>query len=221
MAGLKRIQLAPKRIADEIYSQLLAAIGNGDIAPSQRLVQERLAAELDVSRTPVREALLRLEQEGVLERAGKAGFVIRTITPDEVRDIYQARQAVEGFSVRLLTDRADAAVLTELRRIIAVEEALKTDTAKAYFNANRTIHRAFVEQAGNAYLLELFDGIWNRGSSFRMFAAIDNVELARSLGEHDSLVDAIETGNADYAAAAMRAHIVDGLELQLRAITDS
>jgi len=52
-----------------------------------------------------------------------------------------------------------------------------------------------------------------------MFAAIDNVELARSLGEHDSLVDAIETGNADYAAAAMRAHIVDGLELQLRAIT--
>jgi len=72
MAGLKRIQLAPKRIADEIYSQLLAAIGNGDIAPSQRLVQERLAAELDVSRTPVREALLRLEQEGVLERAGTA-----------------------------------------------------------------------------------------------------------------------------------------------------
>ncbi|MEM7376895.1 MAG: GntR family transcriptional regulator [Pseudomonadota bacterium] len=218
MAGLKRIQLSPKRIADEIYSQLLAAIGDGDITPNQRLVQERLAAELDVSRTPVREALLRLEQEGVLERAGKAGFVIRSITADEVRDIYQARQAIEGFSVRLLTERADSAALTAIRRTIEREERNVAQTAKAYFNANRSIHRTFVSLAGNAYLLELFDGIWNRGSSFRMFAAIDDVDLARSLGDHDALADAIATGDADHAAASMRAHIVDGLDLQLAAI---
>ncbi|MEM9605021.1 MAG: GntR family transcriptional regulator [Pseudomonadota bacterium] len=218
MAGLKRIQLTPRRIADEIYSQLLAAIGDGDIAPNQRLVQERLAAELDVSRTPVREALLRLEQEGVLERAGKAGFVIRSITADEVRDIYQARQAIEGFSVRLLTERADSAALASIRRTIEREERSVGNTAKAYFNANLNIHRTFVSLAGNAYLLELFDGIWNRGSSFRMFAAIDDVDLARSLGDHDALVDAIETGDTDYAAATMRAHIVDGLDLQLAAI---
>lgn len=220
MAGLKRIQLAPKRIADEIYNQLLAAIGDGDIAPNQRLVQERLAEELDVSRTPVREALLRLEQEGVLQRADRAGFVIRTITLDEVRDIYQARQAIEGFSARLLSDRGSAEVFEVLRGLIGREENDVARTAKAYFDANRSIHRAFVQHTENPYLLDLFDGIWNRGSSFRMFAAIDNVNLARSLGAHSALVDAIETGDADHAAAAMRAHIADGLDLQLGAISD-
>ena len=69
MASLNRISVPPRRIADEVYKELLEAITQGRITPHDRLIQERLASELGVSRTPLREALLRLQQEGMLEPA--------------------------------------------------------------------------------------------------------------------------------------------------------
>ena len=67
----------------------------------------------------------------------------------------------------------------------------------------------------NRYLLEFFDNIWNRGSSYTIFSTLENTDLARSLGDHMSLVDAIETGNDSLAAEKMIAHITDGYRLQL------
>ena len=72
--------------------------------------------------------------------------------------------------------------------------------------------------ANNRYMLELFDGVWNRGSSFRIFSAIEDIDMAQSLGDHDELIDAIASGNPDQAAAAMRAHISDGLQLQMKSL---
>ena len=68
------------RLADDVYDQILSAIVNGRIAPGERLIQEKIATEINVSRTPVREALLRLEQEGILELSGRKGFAIRRIS---------------------------------------------------------------------------------------------------------------------------------------------
>ena len=216
MSAFKRIHIAHHRLADEIYRQILDAISSGKIAPQERIVQERLANEMQVSRTPVREALLRLEQEGVLALSGRSGFVIRSISQDEVREIYQVRQAIEGYCARLLCERCDPDCYAQLHTLIAEEENLRDHSAKSYFHANRNIHRGIVMLANNRYMLELFDGVWNRGSSFRIFSAIEDIDLSKSLGEHDSLIDAIASGNPDHAAAAMRAHIVDGLELQLK-----
>ncbi len=221
MATLKRISVQKTRLADEIYEQLLIAIGAGDIAPNERLVQERLANELQVSRTPVREALLRLEQEGVLETSGRSGFVIRQISNAEVREIYQARIAIEGFAARLVTERNDKAVYEQLRNLVLQQESIKRVDISAYFEANRTIHRAIVEKANNRFLLEQFDSIWNRSNSFRMFAKIDDVDLDKSLGDHIPLIDAMASGNGHDAFEAMRDHIEGGLTLQMDAILNS
>ena len=88
--ALKSIKIQRRRLADEVYDQLLESITIGDIGPDDRLVQERLAAELDISRTPVREALLRLEQEGVLVTANRGGFKLHRMSEPEVRQLYQA-----------------------------------------------------------------------------------------------------------------------------------
>ena len=93
------------RLADDVYEQILSAILSGEIFPGERLIQETIANQIDVSRTPVREALLRLEQEGILEAAGRGGFQIRDISEREIRDLYTVREAVEGFAARLLAGR--------------------------------------------------------------------------------------------------------------------
>ena len=92
--ALKSIVTQRRRLADEVYDQLVEAIMNQQITADDRLVQEKLAAELEISRTPVREALMRLEKEGVLMAAASGGFRLAQMNEDEVKQLYQARAAI-------------------------------------------------------------------------------------------------------------------------------
>ena len=196
------------------------AILSGEIGGEDRLVQERLAAEMEISRTPVREALLRLEQEGVLVTSPRGGFTLYKMGEGEVRELYQARAAVESQVARILASQNDGFKNRELRATIEREENISNPSVKAYFDANRAIHRRFVELVENRYLLEMFDSIWNRGTAFRLFAAIEKVDLANSLGDHMALVEAIETGDRTVALDAFIEHIQDGFDLQMAALAE-
>jgi DNA-binding GntR family transcriptional regulator len=220
MTTLNRIELQPRRIADEVYEQLLEAISEGRFAPSDRLVQERLATELGISRTPLREALLRLEQEGVLVRAGRAGFELRHVTEAEVKQIYDARQAIEGHAARLLADHGRPEDFVGIEAQIAAEESREMVSAADYFRSSRRVHREFVVHAGNPFLVEMFDSIWNRGVSFHIFATTMRTEaLAESANEHRTLLEDIRRSPGDQASRLMRRHIAEGLELQLAAMS--
>ena len=213
--ALKSITPRRRRLADEVYDQLVEAIMNEDIGPQDRLIQEKIAAELQISRTPVREALMRLETEGVLEAARSGGFRLAQMSEDEVLQLYQARAAVEGQSARILAARADRAQFDALRELIRREEDLHEPTTRDYFTANRNIHRAFVEASGNRLLLEMFDNIWGRAMAFHLFATLQNVDISKSLGDHLALVDSIAAGDLPAAHDAFIAHIHDGFDLQI------
>lgn len=216
LAEFQPIVVNNQRLADEVYRQILLAIAGGIIAPSDRIVQEKLAAEFQISRTPVREALLRLEQEGVLVTAGRGGFTLRLISDDDAREIYSARQAIEGYSARILAEANNETAFTLIAEVIQTEESRDIATAVEYYEANKAIHRAFVLQTGNRYLLEMFDLMWNRSISFHVFAStMDDEALSASLREHLDLLDAVRGSNGDVAARAMREHIARGLDLQL------
>ncbi|MEM8755635.1 MAG: GntR family transcriptional regulator [Pseudomonadota bacterium] len=216
--ALKSIGLERRRLADEVYDQLLEAIAEGEIGAEDRLVQERLAAELQISRTPIREALLRLEQEGVLTTSPRGGFVLYKMDEHEVKELYQARAAIEGQAARILAHQNDPQVNAMLRATVQAEEDIASPTVRAYFEANRTIHRRFVELVSNRYLLEMFDSVWNRAVAFQLFAAIEHADLSKSLGDHMRLVEAIESGDKGHALETFTAHIQAGFELQLEGL---
>lgn len=219
--ALKTIKFERQRLADIVYHQLLDAIRSGEISGDQQLVQEKLAEQLQISRTPVREALLRLEQEGILVSSPRGGFALYKMTNEEVREMYEARTAVEGQAARILAMRKDPDINARLRGIIVREENISSASVDDYFNANRTIHRSVVELTGNRYLLEMFDNIWNRATSYNLFASIEKVDLAKSLGDHLQLVAAIETGNPNAAMDAIVDHIARGFALQIEALKDA
>jgi len=216
--ALKSIKINRRRLADEVYEQLLESITVGDIGPNDRLVQERLATELGISRTPVREALLRLEQEGVLITANRGGFKLHRMTEPEVRQLYQARAAIEGQAARVLASQNNSKINRQLRHTIESEEDLSATTVQAYFEANRAIHRKFVEVIDNVYLLDMFDNIWNRAVSYQLFATINNIDLSQSLGDHLQLVEAIETGDKTIALETYIDHVTDGFNLQIEGL---
>jgi len=216
--ALKTIKRERQRLADIVYDRLLEAIRSHEITENDQLVQEKLAEQLQISRTPVREALLRLEQDGILVSSPRGGFALYRMSKKEVRELYQARAAVEGQAVRILAVRNDPADNRRLRDVIIHEENITSNSVNEYFNANRKIHRSIVELTGNRYLLEMFDNIWNRATSYNLFAAIEKIDLAKSLGDHARLVDAIETGSPTAAMDAIIDHIEDGFELQIEAL---
>ena len=153
----KSIQPQRRRLADEVYDELIDAIMRREIGPDDTLVQEKLAADMQISRTPVREALLRLENEGVLQVSNRGSFRLYQMDDQEVKELYQSRAAIEGQCARILAARGSASDITELRAVVEQEEAITDASARAYFEANRAIHRAFVERAQNRFLLEMFD----------------------------------------------------------------
>lgn len=214
----KSIQPVRRRLADEVYDELIQAIMRRDIGPDDNLVQEKLAEDMGISRTPVREALMRLEQEGVLQVSKRGSFRIYRLSDDEVKELYQSRAAVEGQCARILAVHHTDEDLATLRRVIEREEKVPEQTARAYFEANRNIHRAFVEQAANRFLLEMFDMIWGKAMVFPLFATIENVDLSKSLGDHLGLVDVIASGDRGAALEAFVDHIQDGYDLQMAGI---
>lgn len=207
-----------RRLADEVYDQLVSAIMNLDISQHDRLVQEKLAADLGISRTPVREALMRLEQEGVLQQSAQGGYRLHQMSDQEVRELYQTRAAIEGQVARILAENNDPADIANLRETVAREENISSTTVRDYFEANRNIHRRFVELANNRYLLEMFDMTWGKAMAFQLFAQIENVDLSKSLGDHMALVDAIESGDKVEALELFVRHIQNGFDLQMQGI---
>ena len=218
--ALKQIKTHRRRLADEVYDQLVEAIMSREISTEDRLIQEKLAAELNISRTPVREALMRLETEGVLEVAANGGFRLACMDPKEVRQLYQARAAIEGQAARILAVHANREVLDRLRDLTRREENLTNPSTRDYFIANRRIHRAFMVEAENKFLLEMFDMIWGKAMAFHLFSAIENVDISQSLGDHMTLIDAIATGDVTNALETFTAHIQAGFDLQIAGLEE-
>lgn len=216
--AFKNIQPVRRRLADEVYDQIVSAIMNLDIGRDDRLVQEKLAADLGISRTPVREALMRLEQEGVLRKSAQGGFRLYQMSDQEVRELYQTRAAIEGQVARILAENHTPENITDLRSTISTEENISSKTIREYFEANRNIHRRFVELANNRFLLEMFDMTWGKAMAFQLFAQIQNADLSKSLGDHMALVDVIETGDKIAALEAFIQHIQDGFDLQMEGL---
>ena len=216
--ALQSIRPERRRLADEVYDQLIQAILANEITPNDVLVQEKLASELQISRTHVREALMRMEREGVLEVSHRGSFRLYRMTQKEVHELYQARAAIEGQAARILAANHTDEMIADLRLFIQQEEDIQSTTVQDYFHANRNIHRRFVELANNRFLLEMFDMIWGKAMAFQLFSTIENVDLAKSLGDHITLVDVIATGDRTATLEAFTQHIQDGFDLQIEGL---
>jgi DNA-binding GntR family transcriptional regulator len=211
---LRPIERVADTLADIAYQRLSEALLTGKIPPGERLVMDQLASELGISRTPVRDALLRLERENLVEPTGKRGYIVRSVAPGDVRHVYEAREAIEGFAARRVAELGKPAI-DEVRQ--AIKAVMGTDVdPRGAFEANVAVHRSIVAATGNPTLLEHFDDLWMRARGLAMFADF----LSRDTrhvpvrAAHEPLLKAFAAG-PEAAFAAMRAHIREGLQVHL------
>lgn len=178
------------RTSDEVYTRLREEILYGRLRPNESLVETELAEWLDVSRTPVRESLLRLAADGLIV-SRRRRWVVYEHTVDEVREIYEVRAAQEGYAARLACQRATEAELTEIADIHRHAPLIATHSAEERVRYNSTFHGRIVEAAGNSRLTDLIER--NRLFYFnnRVAALYDAADLATSDQQHAELVIAL------------------------------
>jgi DNA-binding GntR family transcriptional regulator len=199
-----------RTLAELAYERILAAILDGGFVAGDRLIMDRLADELGISRTPVRDALRRMEADGLVRPATK-GFVIRSLGAGDVRAMYEAREPVEGWAARAAASRADASGPALAAALEALSEVSDGDPAGAY-RANRDFHRTIVVAAGNPVLVDCFDTIWGRGLALLSFAESARHGSTVDFDEHRVLYEAVVSGDPDRAEAEMLAHIRRGAD---------
>jgi DNA-binding GntR family transcriptional regulator len=181
------------------------------------LSESEVAQRAGTSRTPVREALLRLEAEGWLSIIPKKGAYIPPIPDREIEAVMQARAIVEDWCVRRIVP-ADPSFVSELERILAVQESLIDDPA-GFIDQDRAFHRAMVQQAGNPVLAEFYESLRERQIRMGMVAMASVENRARAvLEEHHAIVRGLAAGDARDALAAHLESTLAVLRLPIRDI---
>ncbi len=201
-------QIPVRSLTDEAYRQLRALVLRGELAPGVELRQEALAAELGISRTPLREALNRLAADGLVEFRPHRSAVVAEFSRRDLEADYEARRIIEPAAARIAAKRRDPDTIAALRAAIHAAEQAGDDVDRQ-FEANRSFHRALVAGAGNRQLVRFIDELWG-GRIAPFFYARQSRQpgrQARDLAEHEEIARLVATGDADGAAGAADRHL--------------
>lgn len=210
-----------RRVTDWVYEEVRQAIIELKLVPGEALREAAIAEQLGVSKTPVREALARLEQEGLVETTSFKGAVVSGYSPEDLQEIYELRELLEGAAARAAATSASDDTLKRLAVLVVESREL----------------RAKDDLEGLAALLGAFDLlIYEQVTNERIRALIENLKahltrigrltedipgrVKASVEEHAAIVDAITAHHADDAEHAMREHIRSVLSDQLRAVAE-
>lgn len=200
-----------RAIADSVYNHLKDMILSNHLKPGQKLLDRDLASELGVSRTPVREALGRLEQDGLVDnRAGK-GYFVADMDAKQIADLYDLREMLEALAVRLAAERATLSDLAQLEGVLATLEEYRDNPAKRgeEIKVGLRIHETIARASGNAFLHETLVRLLDRMQFFiwmeMLYEDRQAADLTRT--EHKALLILIREKRADEAEALIRTHV--------------
>ncbi len=204
------VKTSPK----DAYELILDAIDAGIYQPGDRMVESELADRFGVSRTPIREALQRLETQRLLSRDGRS-LIVASLDHNQLAELYAVRAELEGLAARLAAQHAAPEEVKVLRDMVEEDRRLVNDS-RALARANRRFHRQIHLASHNRYLIQQLDLV------HRTMALLATTSLAAegrsqtAIGEHDAIVAAIEARDPAGADDALRAHISKAFETRLK-----
>ena len=191
-----------------VAERLREMVLEGELQPGSRISEKRLCETFEVSRTPLREALKVLANEGLVELLPNRGAKVTEVDPGEVGDLFEVMVVLEELSGRLLASRAGADEVAEIRELHERMMAHYHRQERAeYFALNQRIHRRLTEIAGNGVLLELEDSLALKITRARYAANLQLGRWEESAREHQTILEALERRDAEALSQAMREHM--------------
>lgn len=197
-----------RKKADLVYEYLREQIINGTYAPGRRMTLADLSGELGLSHMPVREALLRLEREGLLVSEPHKGMRVVPLSLQDAQEIFEIRCELEGLSAYKAASADDGGLVEDLRAINAdFADAYARQDFTAMGSANWMLHRRILQSAGSTQLTRVLEDHWTASQRYRSGYQLIPGRARLTIVEHQAIIDAIEARDPDAARHAARAHI--------------
>ncbi|RUZ79393.1 GntR family transcriptional regulator [Mesorhizobium sp. M7A.F.Ca.US.006.01.1.1] len=200
-------------VADQVYFDLRAKLLSGQIAQGERIVEASIAKSLGISRAPIREAVNRLTEAGLLESRTHYGTSVIQMGEEKIRELYVVRNAIEALAIRAVAERHTVEDVKKLRKLIkTMSNFAKNGDLPGLVDAELEFHEALWRMAKNPYIEKVAGLLFDH---LRLALTIDNAgykNLMDVAQEHEPLVQAIESGDPDKAAAALAEHIMTSLD---------
>ena len=196
--------------SDFAYMRVRELILSGELEPGAVINQATLAREIGISTTPLREALKRLKQQGLVELDAHRDARVAALDAEEARDLLEIRRSLDPLAASLAAERRTKQDVAEMRASLEGLEALPSNPTLEQLVAHRRFHSAIYRASHNSLLVETLDGLWDTANRYRRHglqverSAEERAEKAR---EHTLLFEAIVEGDGETAADVMRAHI--------------
>ena len=196
------------RRAEQALRRLQEAIASGELQPNQRLVERDLAKILGMSRTPVREALRRLEATAYITRLPTGGIIVTDHSPKQIHDLYEIRRVLEGQAIKLACQRyrEDQIIRLEEYHERCIE-AVRSGKIEQFFDVNNAFHLWVYQQCGNAYLMDLIMTFRDERFFLRIVQTFTDRDWRITIAQHGQILEAVRKRDARNAQKAVERHL--------------
>ncbi len=198
-------------LGDHVYDLLWQRIANHELRPGDKLSDVHVSAQLGVSRTPVREALQRLAQDGIVRAESRRGFYVASFSSQDVREIYDLRTALETLAVRLAcSNLSDDEIDAAQRALDDVAQRMNTDDDTApdtFLKIDREFHQLLIQKAHNGRLAGSMNALQAQISVFQVYGIHLKSLVTQSIGHHQAILSALKHRDCPAAERAMEQHI--------------
>lgn len=196
-----------KNISEDLVVYIKQQILNGDLNPGDRIVETKLARELGISQTPVREALRQLQGEGVVSILPNKGPIVRTLDIQDAYEIYSIRSMLEGLAIRLATQISTDQEIMELEQFYNQMKTKLTDDSVAYLlHDSSHIHETIIKMSRHSRLISMYKSISFQISLINRLVGAKSTKQ-KEIDEHQELIEALKRKDPDHAEETMRRHI--------------
>ena len=193
-------------VGAQVYSLLRERIISMTLLPGQRISEAEIANSLEISRQPVREAFIKLSDDGLLEVRPQRGTFVRRISLQAVKDARFVREAIEADIARLVAETSDPSLIADLRIQLSEQAAVGANETSSFMRLDERFHETLAKAAGKPFAWSVIRDIKFQMDRVRYLSA-QQFPLGKLLDQHTEIVDAIAARNADLSEAAMRKHL--------------
>ena len=200
-------------LQEQVYQALKQIILKGDLPSGERVVETKLAQQLQVSRTPIREAISQLKREKLIVSRANGGFKVATLSIQDAIQLYDCRIALEQLSIRNACEQITSKQLKRLEKyVVQAEKLLESKPGKSDYlkllEVDYQFHHSIAESSGNQWLLTLLEQVFDRMRLLRVYTTQHNPGVLEIRLEHREIYEAIASGDVDLAQTTIREHLI-------------
>lgn len=196
----------PATVSSRVFAILRQAIVQLQLRPGDPLSEAEMARQLGVSRQPVREAFIKLSEEGLVHVLPQRGTFVTKISVASVMDVRFVREAIEADVVRVVAEAHAAETVAELRRQVAEQRKVPQQDRAGFLRLDELFHRTLAAAAGKAYAWDVIESVKAQMDRVR-FLSVDDMHIGRLIDQHEKIVEAIAAGDKAAAETATRLHL--------------